>query len=60
MPASAVHGIFDEIAAAAEAAIATATKALPAGFPETLTSSIVGGLRSRLKLLEQRNADAAE
>lgn len=60
MPASAVHGIFDEISAEAEAAIATATKALPAGFPEALTSSIVGGLRSRLKLLEPRNADAAE
>jgi serine/threonine-protein kinase HipA len=50
VPAPLVQGILDEIGNAAERAIDAALKDLPAGFPEAIASSIVEGMRRRLRL----------
>lgn len=47
------QGILDEIQAGAESAINTALAGLPAGFPEPLSASIIGGIRRRLQLIAQ-------
>ncbi len=44
-----VEAILAELAEAGEGAIDRVRRALPKGFPEVLTESIVGGLRKRLK-----------
>ncbi|HME72740.1 MAG TPA: type II toxin-antitoxin system HipA family toxin [Myxococcota bacterium] len=46
-----VETILAEIVAAQEEAIALVCNALPKGFPEDLTESIVDGLRKRLKIV---------
>jgi serine/threonine-protein kinase HipA len=56
VPAAPVREIIDEIANDADRAIDVALKDLPSGFPEPMTSSIIEGLRRRLRLF----ADAAE
>jgi len=48
-----VQGILDEFLRAEQAAVSKVMKDLPAGFPEELAQSIVGGLRSRLRLIER-------
>jgi len=50
--AATVESIFQEITAGADAAISTVQAALPPGFPGALADSIIGGLRSRLRLFE--------
>jgi serine/threonine-protein kinase HipA len=47
------QGILDEIQAGADNAIAAALTGLPAGFPEALSASIIGGIRRRLQLIAQ-------
>ena len=54
---SLVHNIFDELLDTHEAVVNNVTKDLPAGFPQELAESIVGGLRSRLRLMEKVDAD---
>jgi serine/threonine-protein kinase HipA len=56
---SLVHNIFDELLDTHEAVVNKVTKNLPAGFPQELAESIVGGLRSRLQLVEKAGAGAA-
>jgi serine/threonine-protein kinase HipA len=51
MPKLLVQSIFDEIAGAADQAIQIATEKLPGDFPEAMLSSVVGGMRRRLRLL---------
>jgi serine/threonine-protein kinase HipA len=53
IPQTVVRGILDELLETGDSAVAAAVKALPPGFPELLTRSIVDGLRSRLRLCEQ-------
>jgi serine/threonine-protein kinase HipA len=55
--ASLVHNIFHELLDTHEAVVNKATKDLPAGFPQELIESIVGGLRSRLRLIEKADGD---
>ena len=59
IPASVVRSIFDEILESGQAAISKVLDDLPAAFPEKLTESIMGGLRSRLRLVERTGARAA-
>jgi serine/threonine-protein kinase HipA len=59
VPASVVRSIFDEILESGQAAISKVLDDLPAAFPEKLTESIMGGLRSRLRLVERTGARAA-
>ena len=47
------QGILDEIQGDADRAIETTLAGLPAGFPEVLSASIIGGLRRRLQLIAQ-------
>ncbi|MGH8282524.1 MAG: type II toxin-antitoxin system HipA family toxin, partial [Gammaproteobacteria bacterium] len=47
------QGILDEIQAGADNAIDAALAGLPAGFPEALSASIIGGIRRRLQLIAQ-------
>ena len=53
IPASVVQEIFDELLKAEHSAVSKAMDELPARFPEKLARSIVNGLRTRLRLLEQ-------
>lgn len=46
-----VRDILDELVGAEQTAIRTVMDGLPAGFPEDLARSIVGGLQTRLRLL---------
>jgi serine/threonine-protein kinase HipA len=57
--ASLVDDIFAELLETHEAVVDKVTKNLPAGFPQELAESIVGGLRSRLQLVEKAGAGAA-
>ena len=56
--ASLVHDIFDELLETHEAVVDKVTQDLPVGFPQELIESIVGGLSSRLGLVEKADADA--
>jgi serine/threonine-protein kinase HipA len=53
IPASVVQSILDELLEAEQPAVSKVLEALPAGFPEELARSIVGGLHSRLRLVER-------
>ena len=53
MPASVVQSILDELLESAQTAVSKVMEGLPAGFPAELARSIVGGLRSRLRLVER-------
>jgi hypothetical protein len=48
--------LLDEVAEAAPAAIEATLADLPEGFPEALATSIVDGMRRRLRLLEYAEA----
>ncbi len=52
MGESIIRGIFTDLQNQSEKAIADTVDSLPEGFPAALTDSIVGGYRSRLRLLE--------
>lgn len=58
LPADFAQGILDEIQANADRAIDAALADLPPGFPEAVSSSIITGVRRRLRLIAQGN-DAA-
>ncbi|MGH7824411.1 MAG: type II toxin-antitoxin system HipA family toxin [Candidatus Binatia bacterium] len=60
IPAALVEAIFDELLEAGDAAIDKVMKDLPAGFPQELAESIVGGLRARLRLVERTDARATQ
>lgn len=53
IPATVVQSIFDELLESAQTAASKVMEDLPAGFPAELARSIVGGLHSRLRLLER-------
>lgn len=48
-----IKGIFSELLDQSEKAIADTVEAMPTGFPTSLTDSIIGGYRNRLRQLEQ-------
>ncbi|MBU6509645.1 MAG: type II toxin-antitoxin system HipA family toxin [Gammaproteobacteria bacterium] len=50
------QGILDEIQAGADSAIEAALSGLPAGFPESVSTSITDGIRGRLKLIAQEKS----
>jgi serine/threonine-protein kinase HipA len=52
VPTALVQGILDEIERDADRAIEAALKDLPSGFPEAIASSIIEGVRQRLRLFE--------
>ncbi len=56
LPAEPVQLIFADLLERAPRAVADASAALPAGFPEPLRNSIVGGFEERLRLLEAASA----
>jgi serine/threonine-protein kinase HipA len=60
IPESLVQSVFEEVLEADEAAMDKVMKDLPAGFPQELTESIVGGLRSRLRLLDRAFTGAVD
>jgi serine/threonine-protein kinase HipA len=51
-----VQGILDELLSAERAAVNKVMEELPAGFPGKLAQSIVGGLRSRMRLIERADS----
>lgn len=53
IPAAVVSGIFTELAETAEKAIDDTLASLPGEFPIDLAESIVGGMRSRLRLVDR-------
>jgi len=53
IPATVVQSILDELLECAQTAVSKVMEDLPAGFPVELARSIVGGLRSRLRLMER-------
>jgi len=53
IPARVVQSILDELLESAQTAVSKVMQDLPVGFPAELTGSIVGGLRSRLRLIER-------
>jgi serine/threonine-protein kinase HipA len=53
VPAPVVQGLLDELLSAEQAAVSMVMEDLPTGFPEELAQSIVGGLRSRMRLIER-------
>ena len=50
VPASLVQGILDEIENDTDRAIDAAVDGLPPGFPERIVSSVIEGMRRRLRL----------
>ena len=60
IPASLVRTIFDELLEAEQAAITKVMNDLPAGFPQELAESIVGGMRARLRVVERNGAREAQ
>ena len=56
IPAPVVQGILDELLSAERAAVNKVMEELPAGFPGKLAQSIVGGLRSRMRLIERADS----
>jgi serine/threonine-protein kinase HipA len=59
VPSAFVQSIFDELVGSADAVINQVMKDLPAGFPRELAESIVGGLRTRLRLADATSARTA-
>ena len=59
VPSAFVQSIFDELVGSADAVINQVMKDLPAGFPQELAESIVGGLRARLRLADATSARTA-
>ena len=53
IPSRVVQSILDELLEFAQTAISKVMEDLPAGFPAELARSIVGGQRSRLRLVER-------
>jgi serine/threonine-protein kinase HipA len=53
IPASVVQSIFDELLDVEETVVPKVMEDLPARFPQGLTRSIIDGLRSRLRLVQQ-------
>ena len=58
VPASLVQGILDEIENDTDRAIDAAVDGLPPGFPERIVSSVIEGLRRRLRLFAHATASA--
>ena len=58
VPSAFVQSIFDELVGSADAVIDQVMNVLPAGFPQGLAESIVGGLRARLRLIDATSARA--
>ena len=56
VPESVVQSIFDELLVAEQAAVTKVLNDLPAEFPPELAQSIVGGLRARMRRVEQARA----
>jgi serine/threonine-protein kinase HipA len=54
-----VQSTFDELVESADAVINQVMRDLPAGFPQELAESIVGGLRARLRLVDATSARTA-
>ncbi|HEU4619658.1 MAG TPA: type II toxin-antitoxin system HipA family toxin [Gammaproteobacteria bacterium] len=52
LPAQTVRGIFADLLNRAPGAIARAGEELPSGFPDSVWTSVVGGLEERLRVLE--------
>ena len=53
IPATVLQSILDELLESAQTAVSKVIEDLPAGFPAEQARSIVGGLHSRLRLLER-------
>jgi serine/threonine-protein kinase HipA len=58
VPASLVQSILDEIENDADRAIESAVGGLPLGFPERIVSSVIEGVRRRLRLFAHATASA--
>jgi hypothetical protein len=58
VPASLVQGILDEIENDTDRAIEAAVSGLPSGFPERIVSSVIEGVRRRLRLFAHAMASA--
>ena len=58
VPASLVQGILDEIENDTDRAFDAAVNDLPTGFPERIVSSIIEGLRRRLRLFAHATESA--
>jgi serine/threonine-protein kinase HipA len=58
VPASLVQGILDEIENDTDRAIDAAVNGLPPGFPERIVSSVIEGVRRRLRLFAHATAMA--
>jgi serine/threonine-protein kinase HipA len=58
VPASLVQGILDEIENDTDRAIDAAVNGLPSGFPERIVSSVIEGVRRRLRLFAHAAASA--
>jgi serine/threonine-protein kinase HipA len=56
VPASLVQGILDEIENDTDRAIDAAANDVPSGFPERIVSSVIEGLRRRLRLFTHATA----
>jgi hypothetical protein len=56
VPASLVQGILDEIENDTDRAINVALDGLPSGFPERIVSSVIEGVRRRLRLFAHATA----
>jgi serine/threonine-protein kinase HipA len=59
IPSSLVQTIFDELMESAGVVINRVVNVLPAGFPQELAESIVGSLRTRLRLADATSARTA-
>jgi serine/threonine-protein kinase HipA len=58
VPASLVQSILDEIENDTDRAIGAAVDSLPPGFPERIVSSVIEGMRRRLRLFAHATASA--
>jgi serine/threonine-protein kinase HipA len=59
VPSSFVQSIFDELVESADAVTNQVMNGLPGGFPQELAESIVGGLRTRLRLIDATSVRTA-
>jgi serine/threonine-protein kinase HipA len=60
IPASLVQTIFDELLEVEQTVVSKVMNDLPAGFPQELAESIVGGMRARLRAVDGSGARAAQ